>query len=113
MKKHFEVFFLAVCAVLLSFSSVWGEEPTSRVTSLYNEVMARRLPTLGVECTVVPRLETDGRVVSASAVRQAIHDGALDAIADMLPESTYRYFASPEAQSVVQAIRAMDDPKHY
>ena len=90
-----------------------GDEPTSRVTSLYNEVMARRLPALGVDCAIVPRMETNGRVVSASAVRQAIHDGALDAIADMLPETTYRYFASPEAQSVVQAIRAMDDPKHY
>lgn len=90
-----------------------GEEPTSRVTSLYNEVMARRLPALGVDCVVVPRLETDGRVVSASAVRQAIHDGSLDSVADMLPDSTYRYFASPEAQNVVRAIRAMDDPKHY
>ena len=90
-----------------------GDEPTSHVTSLYNEVMARELPAKGIDCTVVPRLELGGRVVSASAVRQAIHDEALDSVADMLPESTYRYFASPEAQSVVQAIRAMDDPKHY
>ena len=90
-----------------------GDEPTSRVTSLYNEVMAARLPELGVDCTVVPRMETGGRVVSASAVRQAIHDGALDTVADMLPESTYRCFASPEAARVVQAIRAMDEAKHY
>lgn len=90
-----------------------GDEPTSRVTSLYNEVMAARLPELGVDCTIVPRREAGGRVVSASAVRQAIHDGALDTVADMLPESTYRYFASSEAARVVQAIRAMDDPKHY
>jgi len=90
-----------------------GDEPTSRVTSLYNEVMAARLPELGVDCTVVPRMETGGRVVSASAVRQAIHDGALDTVADMLPESTYRFFASPEAARVVQAIRAMDEAKHY
>ena len=90
-----------------------GDEPTSRVTSLYNEVMAARLPALGVDCTIVPRMETDGRVVSASAVRQAIHDGALDTVADMLPETTYRFFASSEAARVVQAIRALDDPKHY
>jgi len=90
-----------------------GDEPTSRVTSLYNEVMAARLPELGVDFTVVPRMETGGRVVSASAVRQAIHDGALDTVADMLPESTYRCFASPEAARVVQAIRAMDEAKHY
>ena len=90
-----------------------GDEPTSRVTSLYNEVMAARLPELGVDCTVVPRMETGGRVVSASAVRQAIHDDALDSVRDMLPESTYRCFASPEAARVVQAIRAMDEAKHY
>lgn len=90
-----------------------GDEPTSHVTSLYNEVMAARLPELGVDCTVVPRMEADGRVVSASTVRQAIHDDALDTVADMLPESTYRYFASPEAAHVVQAIRAMDEAKHY
>ncbi len=56
---------------------------------------------------------TDGRVVSASTVRQAIHDDALDSVRDLLPETTYRYFASSEAEGVVRAIRAMDDPKHY
>jgi len=90
-----------------------GDEPTSRVTALYNEVMASELPKQGVGCVIVPRLEAGDRVVSASTVRQAIHDGALDTIADMLPETTYRYFASPEAEPVVRAIRAMADPKHY
>ncbi len=90
-----------------------GEEPTSRVTSLYNEVMARDLPAKGIACEIVPRLEANGRVVSASAVRQAIHDGALDAVADMLPEPTLRYFRSGEAAPVVSAIRGMQDPKHY
>lgn len=90
-----------------------GDEPTSRVTALYNEAMAKELPTMGVDCIVIPRLEQNERVISASTVRQAIHDGALDAVADMLPESTLRYFRSAEAAFVVQAIRAMDDPKHY
>ncbi len=90
-----------------------GDEPTSRVTALYNEIMAEKLPERGVQCVIVPRLERDGRVVSASTVRQAIHDNALDSVRDMLPETTYRYFASGEAEGVVRAIRAMEDPKHY
>ena len=36
-----------------------GEERTSHVTALYNEEMIRRLPELGIECRVVPRLERD------------------------------------------------------
>lgn len=90
-----------------------GDEPTSRVTAQYNDVLARELPALGVGCTVVPRLVIGGRAVSASTVRQAIHDGDLDAAAALLPETTLRYFRSPEAAPVLAAIRAMDDPKHY
>ena len=90
-----------------------GDEPTSHVTSLYNEILARKLPELGVSCEIVPRLELGGRVVSASAVRQAIHDGAPDAVSDMLPETTLRYFRSAEAAPVIDAIRKLDDPRHY
>lgn len=54
-----------------------GEEKSSHVTALYNEIMVRRLPELGVECKVVPRLERDGAPVSASTVRKYIHDGQL------------------------------------
>jgi len=90
-----------------------GDEPTSHVTGLYNEIMAEKLPEQGVKCVIVPRLERRGRAVSASTVRQAIHDGALDSVRDLLPETTYRHFASDEAARVADAIRAMDDPKHY
>lgn len=89
-----------------------GEEPFSRITAIYNQVMEERLPATGVVCRIVPRLETGGRAVSASAVRQAIHDGALDTVADMLPEPTLRYFRSPEAAPVVEAIKRMKNPKH-
>lgn len=90
-----------------------GHEPTSRVTALYNELMAEQLPCQGVECIIIPRLEVNGRVVSASAVRQAIHDGAPESVADMLPPSTARYFASPESEGVVRAIKAMAEATHY
>ena len=90
-----------------------GEEPTSRVTGLYNRIMAARLPEYGMECCIVPRLEADGAVISASTVRQAIHDGNLEAVKNMLPYSTYRYFASPSSESVRAAIGRDTNLIHY
>ena len=91
-----------------------GSEPRSVVTGIYNEVLSEALPAHGIQCRIVPRKELpDGRVISASAVRQAIHDGQLDRAADMLPETTLAYFRSPEAASVVAAIRREQDVVHY
>ena len=90
-----------------------GEERTSHVTALYNEIMATRLPELGVECRVVPRLEARGKPVSASTVRKYIHDGRLEDIHPLVPESTWNYFTSPEAQSVIEAIRREKNVIHY
>ena len=90
-----------------------GEEPASHVTALYNQIMAERLPEAGIRCRVIPRLEIGGRIVSASTVRQAIHDGDLDRVRDMLPESTYRFFFGPEALPVIRAVQAEADVVHY
>lgn len=91
-----------------------GSEPRSVVTGIYNEVLLESLPAQGIQCRIIPRKELpDGRVISASAVRQALHDDALDAVADMLPETTLAYFRSPEAAPVVAAIRREQDVIHY
>ena len=90
-----------------------GEEKSSHVTALYNETMAAELPKLGLAFRTIPRLELRGEVVSASSVRQAIHDGELEKAALMLPESSLRYFTSAEAGPVVKAIRDMDEARHY
>ena len=90
-----------------------GEEKSSHVTRLYNETMAAELPKQGVAFRAIPRLELGGETVSASTVRQAIHDGQLEKAAFMLPESSLRYFESEEAEQVIKAIRAMDEARHY
>lgn len=90
-----------------------GEERASHVTALYNETMVRRLPELGIDCRVVPRLEAGGRPISASTVRQALHDGRPEDIRSLVPESTWRYFTSPEAAEIVRAIALEDDVIHY
>lgn len=90
-----------------------GEERASHVTALYNQEMAARLPGLGVECRVVPRLEQEGAPVSASTVRQAIHDGRLEDIRPLVPDSTWSYFGAPEAAPVIAAIQKTQDVIHY
>ena len=48
--------------------------------SLLFFVMAKQMPQMGMECCIIPRLCTQGQVISASTVRQAIHDGKLWAV---------------------------------
>jgi len=81
-----------------------GEEKTSHVTALYNAVLKEAVPGYGVQCVEIPRLTVEGRAVSASTVRQAIHDGRLEDIRNLVPESTFRFFASAEGAAVRAAI---------
>ncbi len=90
-----------------------GQEKASHVTALYNAVMAEKLPQLGLECVEIPRLALNGRTVSASTVRQAIHDGHLEQVRDFLPESTRAYFAGDESAAVRAAIAREQDVIHY
>lgn len=90
-----------------------GEEPASRVTGLYNEIMARELPRAGIECRVVPRLAIEGRPVSASTARRALRDGDWTALRRMVPPATYGYFTGPEAAPVLARIRQAGEVAHY
>lgn len=90
-----------------------GEEPTSRVTGIYNRVMLEELPRAGIACQVVPRLEVDGAPVSASTVRCALQKGDLETVRKLVPCSTYRFFASAEAAPVLERLRATADVCHY
>ena len=90
-----------------------GEEPFSQVTGLYNEVMKAELAKQGLECIVVPRKENENGAISASKVREMIREHRLDEIKGMVPESTYRYFTSSEAENVIRRIQAAEDVIHY
>nr|WP_296034161.1 adenylyltransferase/cytidyltransferase family protein [uncultured Dorea sp.] len=90
-----------------------GEEPTSLVTGIYNNIMSEKLPENGIECIIVPR-KTDGKkAISASTVRQAIKDNDVDTLKKLVPESTLRYFESKEAKEVIERIRNSGNVIHY
>ena len=90
-----------------------GSEPTSVVTGLYNEIMAQELPEAGIRCEIIPRKEEGGAAISASTVRQALKDGDMERLRRLVPETTLRYFESPEAEPVIRRICAEEDVKHY
>lgn len=105
--------FAKIAAALGVTARFVGEEPASIATGLYNEIMTQELPKADIRCVVVPRLKKNGRVVSASSVRQAIHDGDMETARAMLPPSTWAYLTSPEAVNVLDAIRASNEVIHY
>ena len=107
--------FLRIAAALGISARFVGEEPFSQVTAVYNRIMKEELEKNGLSCIILPRKAQGDAPISASAVRRLIHSGDLEAIRPLVPESTYRFFLSPEGEPVVQAIRAAgeDQVTHY
>jgi [citrate (pro-3S)-lyase] ligase len=68
-----------------------GEEPLDNVTRQYNETMARILPQHNVKFEVIPRKESDDEVISASRVRKLLEAKDFDAIAKIVPATTFEY----------------------
>ena len=92
-----------------------GEEPTSLVTGIYNQLMIKKLPENGIQCVVVPRMtnKEGNEVISASDVRKAIKEGQFEKMKNMVPECTYKFFMSEEGKDVVNKIKQSNDIKHY
>ncbi len=90
-----------------------GEEPTSRVTGIYNRVMQEELPAAGIDCMIIPRKEADGRAISASEVRLCIRDGDMRGLRKLVPETTLAYFESSKAREVIERIKSAGDVIHY
>lgn len=90
-----------------------GEEPTSQVTGLYNEIMAAQLPENGIDCVILPRKEILGKAISASTVRAALQAGDWQTLSQLVPQTTLDYFRSSEAEPVLRRIRSAEDVVHY
>ena len=109
--------FVKIAKVLDINSRYVGEEPTSLVTGIYNQIMQKKLPENGINCVVIKRKENLGGngVISASEVRKKIKEGNIDDIKDMVPDCTYKFFKSEEGKNVIDKIKKMDDSdiKHY
>jgi len=105
--------FVRIAETLGINSRYVGEEPKSLVTGIYNKIMSEKLPEHGIECIIVPRKKSDGEIISASNVRQAIQNRELEKIKNLVPECTYKFFSSPEAENVIKKIREAGNVIHY
>ena len=76
-------------------------------------IMEEKLPEAGVEFTIIPRKEANGIVISASTLRQLIHEGDFTSLADYLPESSLDFFQSEEAAPVIERIKKAEEVVHY
>ena len=95
-----------------------GEEPASEVTGIYNQIMQEELPKAGIACKVIPRKTVSkgiaaGSVISASTVRRCLQQEDWSSLSALIPESTLRYFQSPEAAPVLKKIRQAGNVVHY
>lgn len=89
-----------------------GEEPFSGITRIYNQVMAEELPKHGIDLEVIPRCEHGKTPVSASNVRQLIHDGHLDQVRPLVPRPTYEFLTSDEAGPTIDRICRSEHVRH-
>lgn len=78
-----------------------GTEVKDVVTKNYNETMKRILPQFDVELIEIPRVESDGEVISASRVRALIADGKLEESFKYLPEATIKALKSEEGKKII------------
>ncbi|MGT2750015.1 [citrate (pro-3S)-lyase] ligase [Streptococcus orisasini] len=90
-----------------------GEEPTSQVTGIYNKIMLEELPKQDIDCLVIPRKRYSKGSISASTVRQALKEGNMNILKELLPPSSLNYFLSPQAQPLIHKIQKESNVIHY
>ena len=89
-----------------------GEEPFSAATRAYNAALGETLPPAGVELRVMPRAALDGQAISASNVRQLIHDGRMEEIRPLVPQTTWDYLME-HGQRIVERIQKSGNVVHH
>ena len=82
-----------------------GEEPYCQITSAYNTALQEILPQHGIAVKVVPRCCSGGEIVSASTVREKLRQDDWDGIRRLVPDSTYQYLVSGEADAIIARIK--------
>ena len=105
--------FTRIAAALNVTMRYVGEEPTSQVTGLYNDIMAKALPQAGMECRIIPRKESCGNVISASTVRKCIQENDWEKLKQLVPGTTFDYFTSPESEPIRRRIAGAENVVHY
>lgn len=105
--------FIKISRELNITSRYVGDEPFSKVTKIYNNVMEKKLPANCIKCIIVKRKDYNGQPISASFVRKCIYDGDIEEIKKFVPQSTYKYFFTEKGKETVRKIQQSLDIIHY
>lgn len=87
-----------------------GTEPFCSMTESYNKALKEVLPKYGVEVVMVERLTLEGRAISASDVRKLIRLDRWEELKGLLPETTFEFLRSQEAEPIITRIKGSDSP---
>ena len=80
-----------------------GSEPADPLTARYNALMKEMLPAYGIKVVEIPRLEdSEGKIVSASRVREALAAGRLTEAAALVPESSRPFLLAALAERALR-----------
>lgn len=90
-----------------------GEEPFSHVTSIYNDIMSKKLAEYNIACHIIPRKQEKGEAISASQVRQYLKEGEMAAVKSLVPNTTYNYFMSEDGQKIREKLAKIANVVHY
>ncbi|MFW9924000.1 MAG: [citrate (pro-3S)-lyase] ligase, partial [Candidatus Thorarchaeota archaeon] len=82
-----------------------GEEPYCLVTKSYNQAMLEILPSKNISLKIIPRKELNGKAISASEVRRLLFEDNFEAIAEIVPKTTYNFLVSEEARPIIEKIK--------
>lgn len=102
-----EIFIKYIVPALAINRRYVGEEPLCEVTKVYNGTMKELLPKSGVEVFEVPRISIEEDAVSASRVRGLIKEDKLSEVKDLVPETTYNFLVSQEAEEIIKKIKGI------
>lgn len=105
--------FTKIAEALNITSRYVGDEPTSQVTSIYNQIMKDELPKNGIECHIIPRKEAFNTPISASTVRMLIKNQDYNMLESLLPASSLEFFKSKEAEPLIERIQKSSTVIHY
>lgn len=86
-----------------------GHEPYCQVTAHYNRTLAAVLPRFGIELVEIERKASAGRAISASEVRRLWAQDDVDALAHIVPQTTYEFLLSEAARPIQRQLQGAKD----
>lgn len=82
-----------------------GDEPYSKTTKTYNEVLKQVLPNFNIEVVELDRISFLDEIISASKVRELIRNNNLECVKDFVPDAVYAFLESSDASEIINNIR--------